>query len=61
MRISGGNKHERRNKILKRAKGYRASKGTLYRAANQQFMKSGQYAFIGRRLRKRDFRKLWIA
>lgn len=61
MRIKGGNKHNRRNKILKIAKGYRGSKSTLYRAANQQVMKSGNYAFAGRRMRKRDFRQLWIA
>jgi len=61
MRIKGGNKIARRKKILKLAKGYRGSKSTLYRAANQQVMKSGQYAYVGRRLRKRDFRKLWIA
>jgi len=61
MRISGGNKIARRKKILKLAKGYRGSKSTLYRVANQQVMKSGQYAYIGRKLRKRDFRKLWIA
>lgn len=61
MKISGGNKIARRKKILKVAKGYRGSKSTLYRAANQQVMKSGQYAYVGRRLRKRDFRKLWIA
>ena len=61
MRISGGNKIARRKKILKLAKGYRGSKSTLYRTANQQVMKSGQYAYVGRRLRKRDFRKLWIA
>jgi len=61
MRIKGGNKIARRKKILKLAKGYRGSKSTLYRVANQQVMKSGQYAYIGRKLRKRDFRKLWIA
>ena len=61
MRISGGNKIKQRKKILKLAKGYRGSKSTLYRVARQQVMKSGQYAYIGRRLRKRDFRKLWIA
>ena len=61
MRIKGGNKHDRRNKILKLAKGYRGTKSTLYRPAIQQFMKSGNYAFAGRRMRKRDFRKLWIA
>ena len=43
------------------AKGYRGSKSKLYRVANQQVMKSGQYAYIHRRLKKRDFRKLWIA
>jgi len=61
MRIKGGNKIARRKKILKIAKGYRGSKSTLYRVANQQVMKSGQYAYVGRKLRKRDFRKLWIA
>ena len=61
MRISGGNKNNQRKKILKLAKGYRGSKSTLYRTAREQVMKSGQYAYVGRRLRKRDFRKLWIA
>ncbi|WP_054697086.1 50S ribosomal protein L20 [Syntrophomonas palmitatica] len=53
--------HRRHKKILKMAKGYRGSKSKLYRVANQQVMKSGQYAYIHRRLKKRDFRKLWIA
>ena len=62
MRIKGGvNKIKRRNKTLKLAKGYRGSKSTLYRVAREQVMKSGQYAWIGRRLKKRDFRRLWIA
>lgn len=52
---------KKRRKVLKLAKGYRASKSTLYRVAREQVMKSGQYAYVGRRLRKRDFRKLWIA
>jgi large subunit ribosomal protein L20 len=43
------------------AKGYRGAKSKLYRVANQQVMKSGQYAYIHRKLKKRDFRKLWIA
>ena len=43
------------------AKGYRGSKSKLFRVANQQVMKSGNYAYIHRRLKKRDFRKLWIA
>jgi large subunit ribosomal protein L20 len=55
------NSIKKRRKILKLAKGYRASKSTLYRVAREQVMKSGQYAFVGRKLRKRDFRKLWIA
>ena len=61
MRERGGNKISKRRKILKLAKGYRGSKSTLYRVAREQVMKSGQYAYVGRRLRKRDFRKLWIA
>ena len=62
MRVKGGvNKIKRRRKILKLAKGYRGSKSRLYRVAREQVMKSGQYAYIGRRLKKRDFRKLWIA
>jgi len=52
---------KKRRKILKLSKGYRGSKSTLYRVAREQVMKSGQYAYIGRRLKKRDFRKLWIA
>lgn len=53
--------HRRHKKILKMAKGYRGSKSKLFRVANQQVMKSGNYAYIHRRLKKRDFRKLWIA
>ncbi|MEN6349857.1 MAG: 50S ribosomal protein L20 [Syntrophomonas sp.] len=57
----GVTSHRRHKKILKLAKGYRGSKSKLYRVANEQVMKSGQYAYIHRRLKKRDFRKLWIA
>lgn len=57
----GVNSHKRHKKILKMAKGYRGSKSKLFRVANQQVMKSGNYAYIHRRLKKRDFRKLWIA
>lgn len=53
--------HKRHKKILKLAKGYRGSKSKLFRVAKEQVMKSGQYAYIHRRLKKRDFRKLWIA
>ncbi|NLV17122.1 MAG: 50S ribosomal protein L20 [Syntrophomonadaceae bacterium] len=51
----------RHNKILKLAKGYRGGKSKLYRVANQQVMKSLNYAYVHRRLKKRDFRRLWIA
>lgn len=61
-RVKGGvTAHRRHKKVLKLAKGYRGSKSKLYRVANQQVMKSGNYAYIHRRLKKRDFRKLWIA
>ncbi|SHE83426.1 LSU ribosomal protein L20P [Thermoanaerobacter uzonensis DSM 18761] len=50
----------RRKKILKLAKGYFGAKSKLFRVANQAVMKSLMYAYIGRKLRKRDFRKLWI-
>ena len=52
---------KRRNKILKLAKGYWGSKSKHYKMANEQVMKSLQYAYVGRRLKKRDFRQLWIA
>ena len=51
---------KRRNKVLKLSKGYYGSKSKLFKTAKQAVMKSGQYAYIGRRLKKRDFRKLWI-
>ena len=52
---------KRRNKILKAAKGYWGAKSTHFKMAKQQVMKSGNYAFAGRKLKKRDFRRLWIA
>ena len=52
---------KRHKKVLKQAKGYYGSKSLLFKTANQAVMKSLQYAFIGRKRRKRDFRKLWIA
>ena len=51
---------KRRNKTLKMAKGYWGSKSKHYKMANQAMMKSLTYAYIGRRLKKRDFRRLWI-
>ena len=51
---------KRRNKILKAAKGYWGAKSKHFKMAKQQVFKSGNYAFIGRKLKKRDFRRLWI-
>ena len=51
---------KRRKKILKLAKGYYGAKSKHYKMANQAVMKSLTYAYVGRRLKKRDFRKLWI-
>lgn len=51
---------KRRKKILKLAKGYFGAKSKHFKMAKQAVMKSGNYAFIGRKHRKRDFRKLWI-
>ena len=55
------NAHKKRRKIMKLAKGYYGSKSKQYRAAQEQVMRSLRYAYIGRKLRKRDFRQLWIA
>ena len=51
---------KRRNKILKAAKGYWGAKSKHFKMAKQQVMKSGNYAFAGRKMKKRDFRSLWI-
>lgn len=51
---------KRRKKILKLAKGYYGGKSRLFKTAKQAVMKSGQYAYIGRKQKKRDFRRLWI-
>ena len=61
MRIKRGvNAAKKSRKILKQAKGYFGAKSKLYRTAREQVMKSGQYAYIGRKQKKRDFRALWI-
>ena len=52
---------KRRNKVLKLAKGYYGSKHSLFKTAKQAVMKSGNYAYIGRKQKKREFRQLWIA
>ena len=51
---------KRRKKILKMAKGYWGAKSKHFKMANQAVMKSLTYAYVGRRLKKRDFRRLWI-
>ncbi|MDO4406781.1 MAG: 50S ribosomal protein L20 [Eubacteriales bacterium] len=51
---------KRRNKTLKLAKGYYGGKSKLFRTAKEAVMKSGNYAYIGRKQKKRDFRRLWI-
>ena len=61
MRIKRGvNAAKKRRAILKQAKGYRGAKSKLYRVAREAVMKSGQYAYVGRKLKKRDMRSLWI-
>ena len=51
---------KRRNKTLKHEKGYFGAKSKHFKMAKQAVMKSGQYAYIGRKQKKRDFRRLWI-
>ena len=51
---------KRRKKILKLAKGYFGAKSKLFKTAKEAVMKSGNYAYIGRKQKKRDFRRLWI-
>ena len=62
MRIKRSvNALKKRRKIMRLAKGYFGSKSRSYRIAREAVMKSQMYAFVGRRVKKRDFRKLWIA
>ena len=61
-RVKGGmSTKKRRNRVLKLAKGYRGAKSKQFRTAKQAVMKSLNYAYVGRKLRKREFRTLWIA
>ncbi len=61
-RVKGGMATKnRRNRVLKLAKGYRGAKSKQFRTAKQAVMKSLSYAYSGRKLRKREFRRLWIA
>ena len=61
MRIKRGvNAIKKKRKIMKQAKGYFGAKSKLYRMARQAVMKSGNYAYVGRKQNKRNFRQLWI-
>ncbi len=60
-RVKGAlNTRKRHKRILKLAKGYRGGKSKLFRTAKQAVMKSLSYAYVGRKQKKRDFRRLWI-
>jgi large subunit ribosomal protein L20 len=60
-RVKRGNKRrQRRRKILGLAKGYFLTKGKLYRSAKESVDRAGNFAYVGRRNKKRDFRRLWI-
>jgi len=56
----GSKRRERRKKILRLAKGYFLNKGKLHRAAKEAVDRAGNFAYVGRRRKKRDFRRLWI-
>ena len=61
-RVKGGlNAKKRHNRVLKLAKGYRGARSKQYRIAKQSVMRALAYSYVGRKNRKRDFRKLWIA
>jgi len=57
---TGTTRHARHKKVLGLTKGFRGTNSRLYKRAKEALLHSGQYAYIGRRLRKRDMRKLWI-
>lgn len=61
-RVKGGPRaHQKHKKIIKKAKGYRGSRSKLYRRAKEAVIRAGEHSFAGRKIRKRDMRKLWIA
>lgn len=55
--VTAGRRHK---KVLKKAKGYYNARRKVYRVAKQAVIKAGQYAYVGRRLKKRDYRALWV-
>jgi len=57
---TGTTRRKRHQKIIKQAKGYRMTRSRLYKVAKEAVLHAGQYAYAGRKLRKRDFRRLWI-
>lgn len=57
---AGAQRRRRHKKVLQTTKGYRMTKNRLYKVAHEAMLHAGQYAFIGRKLRKRDMRRLWI-
>ena len=62
VRVKRGNvARKRRKKILSLAKGYRGAHSVLFRVANQQVMKALKYSYVGRKQKKRTFRKIWIS
>lgn len=62
MRIKGGPRgHRKKVKVLARASGYRGARSKLFRKANEAVIRSGEHAFAGRKIRRRDMRRLWIA
>ncbi len=61
MRIKRGvTSHAKHKKLLRAVKGYRMTRRRLPRVARQAYLHAGEYAFVGRKLKKRDFRRLWI-
>ena len=61
-RVKGGPRaHKRHKKVIARAKGYRGSRSKLYRRAQEAVMRAGEHSFAGRKLRKRNMRRLWIS
>ena len=61
MRVKTGPTRKRKHKkVLKRTKGFRMTKGRLYKVSKEADLHAGEYAFAGRKLRKRDLRRLWI-
>jgi len=60
-RVKGGPRaHQKHRKVIKLAKGYRGSRSKLYKRANEAVIRAGEHAFAGRKIRKRDIRRLWI-